>query len=426
MKINNILDGIQSATRIKLLMNYSMEKTLNENTLALQKNNNTTEVVITEWLSPDENYVIFLDELYDLSKSVHIGNIWENFDNFKLFLTHSFSVAKNIPTTIKESILGTLNNNLLFESKTNSTELKYLVKSNINEWSIGDAATWVKDWAVKNGVEAYTGTTDFVKNIYKGGEDTVSAISNGDWAQALEIIKGGVIYLARSIRSAMYHPVGMILDTILIATGIGKTVQWIPWAFIVALDVYEILNNDYEDPDMPVWLRYLFLGIDCMGLIMSGGVAIAARGLMKPLLAGVKTWDSLAVALRKSPKLKSILQSIWKVLSYVPAKLGEAIKYLGKVFPKGANFISKISTGIQSILSKIGNFIKKVLSGPKAVVTPTTIAGKVGAGAKAGAMSTGIIAGMDAGIEQYAKSKNNSAEEDVVNNLLSDEDDVFV
>ena len=36
-------------------------------------------VVITEWMSPDERYVIFLDELYDIEKKVKIFTKKEKF-----------------------------------------------------------------------------------------------------------------------------------------------------------------------------------------------------------------------------------------------------------------------------------------------------------------------------------------------------------
>jgi hypothetical protein len=73
--------------------------------------NSITEsnIIITDWLSPDEKYAIFLDELYDIPNKVKVGNIWENFDNFKIFLKHSFKVAENIPTNIRESVLNSIN-----------------------------------------------------------------------------------------------------------------------------------------------------------------------------------------------------------------------------------------------------------------------------------------------------------------------------
>jgi hypothetical protein len=69
--------------------------------------------VIAEWLSPDEKYCIFFDDLIDVENKTKIGNIWENFDNFKFFLKHSFEVATNIPQEIKESVLTSINSLLI-------------------------------------------------------------------------------------------------------------------------------------------------------------------------------------------------------------------------------------------------------------------------------------------------------------------------
>ena len=65
----------------------------------------TDSIVIAEWLSPDEKFCIFLDDLFDIENKVKIGNIWENFDHFKFFLKHSFEVATNVSQEIKESVM---------------------------------------------------------------------------------------------------------------------------------------------------------------------------------------------------------------------------------------------------------------------------------------------------------------------------------
>ena len=45
------------------------------------------DVVITNWLSPDDRYCIFLDELYDIKNQKKLGDIWEsNLENFKFFI----------------------------------------------------------------------------------------------------------------------------------------------------------------------------------------------------------------------------------------------------------------------------------------------------------------------------------------------------
>ena len=87
--------------------------------------------------------------------------------------------------------------------------------------------------------------------------------ARGVWIE-IEAESDGAIYVARKIRSLMYNPIGIVLDSILVITGIGKAVQWIPWAFIVALDIYEVVTGNYEEKDMPTWLRFLLIGCDVL------------------------------------------------------------------------------------------------------------------------------------------------------------------
>ena len=107
--INTRYTAEESLNEIRLRMSYNPAKTLNENKLSLIENFVDTSassecVVITDWVSPDNKYVILLDELYDLHSKKNLGDIWENFDNFKLFISHSFNVANNVPQQIKENI----------------------------------------------------------------------------------------------------------------------------------------------------------------------------------------------------------------------------------------------------------------------------------------------------------------------------------
>ena len=96
--INTRYTAEESLNEIRLRMSYNPAKTLNENKLSLIENFVDTSassecVVITDWVSPDNKYVILLDELYDLHSKKNLGDIWENFDNFKLLNTH-FHLAK--------------------------------------------------------------------------------------------------------------------------------------------------------------------------------------------------------------------------------------------------------------------------------------------------------------------------------------------
>ena len=113
--------------------------------LKLHETGVSSDYVITDWLSPDEKYLIFLDELFDISTKTRLGNIWENFDNFKIFLKHSFEVATNIPQEIKESVLDSINSLVITESNQNISMLKPIVKQMLEENIFKDAWDWTKE-----------------------------------------------------------------------------------------------------------------------------------------------------------------------------------------------------------------------------------------------------------------------------------------
>jgi hypothetical protein len=213
---------------------YGIENTITE-----------SDFVITDWLSPDEKYVIFLDELYDITNKIKIGNIWENFDNFKIFLKHSFEVAENVPTDIKESVLTSIKSLTLTESTQNLTPLKPFIKEMLTTEGVGDWVSGAGDWLKDTASGTVTNTGDFLKKSFSGVKKLISGITSGEWSEVLKLIKRGSLYVARKIRSALYHPIGLILDAILVATGIGKSAQFVIWGIVVALDIYELMSGDY-------------------------------------------------------------------------------------------------------------------------------------------------------------------------------------
>ena len=183
-------------------------------------------VVITDWLSPDDRYLILLDELYDLHTEEKLGDIWENFDNFKLFITHSFEVASNVPQQIKEQALTTIKSLVLTESMNDMTKIKPILKQLIREegfvdW-IGSGIKKTGQWAADEVKRFGSDIADIAKTGWEGIKKAGVAISNGDWKSILSLLGKGMLFLARKLRSLLYNPVGMVLDAILIATGIGK------------------------------------------------------------------------------------------------------------------------------------------------------------------------------------------------------------
>ena len=397
-----------------------------------QSSNFIDEVVITDWLSPDERYCIFLDELYDIKNKIRIGNIWENFDNFKMFLKHSFEVSTTITEEIRESVLNQINSLVLTESSNNMTILKPFVKQFLNEESNAskmwnDFTTWGKE-TVSGAVK---GVKDFAKTSWEGIKKTYSYIKDGDWKKAFDIIKKGALYVARSLRSALYHPIGLILDAILIATEIGKGFQWIPWAIVVALDVYELVSGDYEDKEMSMVWRLLFLGVDILGLITAGGVAKAGKAVLTGLIKRFgKSTEAVKMALKESPQLKGIFEKILSAASGVQGRMSQAQSYLMKKSPKIGQWIGGIIGKVGGFVQKIVNFIKSLIGGGAKVVKSTVKAAgapgrvvrkalgqetKLGKGAQAAVNVGGLVAG----VGTYYQGKKREEEEKIEAALTS-------
>ncbi len=403
-----INEGNIALNRSLLMMNYDNRKTLTENV------NTDFGVVITDWLSPDENYAIFLDELYDIKNKKLIGNVWENFDNFKFFLKHSFEVSKTIPQDIRESVLETISKLVISESKQNITHLKPIFKQYLNEGWGTDAIEWVK----KTGENTVTGIKDFVSKTYSGGKQLVSAISDGDWSQVMDLIGKGTLYVARKLREALYTPVGMILDAILIATGIGKTAQFVVWGIVVALDIYEIVSGDYEDKNESFLMRLLFTGIDIIGLVFAGAAAKAGKGVIAGILRkfGTST-KGLSKAAKSSPAFKSLLESMQAGAKGASSMMGKVGNYLQKSSPTIYKWFSGIIGGLGKVADKIASAVESVLGGTlKAVSKPGQVVkkalggGRLGAGAQAGLNTTALVGG----IGVYGQHQQSKVEDELI------------
>ena len=358
--------------RTQFLMSYNNKMTLNENFKVLE---DSSLPVITDWLSPDEKYFIFLDELYDLKNKTKIGNIWENFDRFKMFLKHSFEVGNNIPQNIRESVLNSLNNNLLLESKQNYSALKPLFRQFLTERTWGEWALETgKDfgnWTYERGKEAIKGVSDFASTTYENAKKLIGNISRGEWNEVLNLLKQGPLYVARRLRDAMYHPIGMILDIILVATGIGKLPQAVIWAIIVALDIYEISTGDTEK-ETNIYMQFLMLGIDILGLVLSGGIA----GVARETFAGVRTIGELTGLISKNPVARNTLNQMTQSAAKTPSLLKSAAESLSRVFPMGESFIKSILSSVDFVLQRFLKTIGRILK-PNPVLATTAGLGAI-------------------------------------------------
>ena len=366
------------------------------------------DFVISNWLSPDEKYVIFLDELYDIESKTKLGNIWENFDNFKFFLKHSFESSTTVPQQIKEDVLKTLDSFLLTESTQNLTSLKPIFKQLLKEdWGLlGDLGNWAKETATS----AVTGVTDFIKTGYEGLKKLGIAISEGDWMKIVDLLKKGALYVARSIRSALYHPVGLILDAILMASGVGVGFKMLPWAIVVGLDIYEFMTGNYEDPELSMGWRLLFFGIDIIGLASSGVFAKSSRTMVLNAISRFgKSEKGLQAAVKNTPKLKSFLS---KILENSPKVEGFIKQAQSQIKGKSSMFFKFFS----SIIGGIGKFIGKLVSYISKIVTvPGRLTTKLGAGVKTAAAANTLVAVAGAGT--YNNYKERKTNDDLASSL---------
>ena len=376
-------------------------------------------VVITDWVSPDNRFIILFDELYDLHTSEKLGDIWENFDNFKLFISHSFDVATNVPQQIKESVSNTLKSLVLTESMNDMSKLKPILKQFLKEEGFGD---WVGSGLKKTGEWAVDQAKTFGKDIsdiavtgYEGLKKAGLAISQGDWKQILDLLGNGMVFFARKLRSLLYNPVGIVLDAILIATGIGKAVQWVPWAIVVALDLYEIISGDFEEKDSPSWLRWLMVGTDVLGLVFAGGVAGSAKAALS-VFKGVKTEAQFAEIAMKNPNTIKLIEKIIGAFSKVPQYLGKAVTYLkstkmAKAAPWIQNILGKAEGVLQNgtkSLTKIVNTAKKAGVAGKELKSTTNVAKNslgqtVKVGTKAGVKTAAAVTAIDKGFKKGAQ-----------------------
>lgn len=381
--------------------------------LKLHETGVSSDYVITDWLSPDEKYLIFLDELFDISTKTRLGNIWENFDNFKIFLKHSFEVATNIPQEIKESVLDSINSLVITESNQNISMLKPIVKQMLEENIFKDAWDWTKETVGS----AVSGVKDFVVNSYEGVKNMIGAISQGDWKKVISLIGQGALYVARKIRSALYHPIGLILDAVLVATGIGKAVQWIPWAVVVGLDIYELISGNFEDPGLSMIWRLVFLGVDILGLVIAGAAAKTGRAGVKGIIGTVgNSTSKIAEFVKTNKVLSGLLNKILSVAESAKGLMTKAFNYFKTKSPLMYKFFSGIMSSVGKFIDKMVKMIKSLLgTGFKALEAPGKVVSKLGAGkGTQAAVNMGVPA---VAIGAYMQGKKNDYEDAMTSSL---------
>ena len=349
------------------------------------------EVVVTDWISEDNRYVVFMDHLFDVENKKDLGDIWKSSDNLFLFLEHAFNVS-SVSTVVKEDAKRFFSNRLLVESTIDLTPIKSIIKKHLNEdfWKdtsigrgLGHTGKFIKDTASST----YKGIGDTFKEAWDGLKKAGIAISKGDFKELLKLIGQGFLWTGRKLRSAAYSTVGLIIDAILIATGIGKIGQAAVWAIIVCVDIYEFMSGNYEDPNTPFWMRILFFGCDVLGLVFAGAAAKAGRVAIKGAVATAKTAPEMGALIAKNPTLLGMLKKMVSAVKDLPATLSKYSSKLGKGF---------FSTLFKKALDGVSAFVKKFLSSVTSLFTKKEMRPVL--------LQLGLIGGIGTYVE-YSKEK---------------------
>ena len=341
----------------------------------------------------DGRYFVIQDEVFDIQEQKTIGNLWGSLDVFKTIF-ESIKLEDEGYSQIRENILSLP----ILESQQNLYGLRDILLE----------FEFLQDtWLGRQFQKAGDSVVDFAKTSYEGVKKFGLAISQGDWMGILKLLGQGVKYLLRKLKDALYSNLGMIVDAILIATGVGAGAAKIAWGMVVALDAYQLLTDDWpgEEKNDPFWLKCLFFGFDILGFVSAAAAAKAAKAGIMPLKALVNSPTRIAQYFEKNPKVKGMITSMVDGIKQVPALLQSLMKTLATKFPKGASFINGILGGLKSISTRFTESLQRLLG---------QTAGK---GASAGAKTTGILYGFEKAIGGHETKGATMAAGAVANNM---------
>lgn len=270
-------------------------------------------------ISIDGKYIIYEDELYDYTINENLGSIFD---------------VENLKNTIKNFDIKLLNENFTLYNNVKT------ILETINEKTIV--------LEIKNSIK---------NKVLLEDENSVGGT-----------ILNWVLWFARKVKGLLWSVGGMAVDTFLVASGIGKTVQWVPWAICLGLDVYQWTSGDYgDDPNnekntSPIW-KALTIGFDILGMTTAGPFAKAAKRLFKPIQT-IKSEVKIAEWVSKSPKAIGVIKKIQSGLNSVPSMMKQLITMFAKKAPKLSKWLSGLLSGIMKTISWIANILGKILKAP--------------------------------------------------------------
>jgi hypothetical protein len=373
-------------------------------------------------LTVGDRYFILHDEVFDLQENNKLGNIWSSIDVFKtIFKNTKLDNQEYIQIQESWSRLPVLENNGTL----------YGLRDFLLEWNFFDD-TWLGKGLKKTGESL----SDFAASSWDGLKKLGVAINKGEWSEILDLLKRGTLFILRKLKDAAYSTLGMVVDAILVATGIGKGAQMVVWGLITALDIYQITKNDWpEDDDRDELSKYMDLGSDLLGLVFTGVAAKGARAIFKPL-SGLST-KNMALKVSQNAKLKSTIQTIYTAIKSGRGKLKTVENTISKKWPSGAKFINNVLSSFDSVMKKLQTYLGKIMSksnlkGITKNYKPTPGRGFV-TPAKSGKeffkrslKPGGVSAGLLYGITKVEDFLNKKAQNQIYNGLMPDLEDIEI
>ncbi len=349
----------------------------------------TDKVLFEAFITVDERYFVMNDHVIDIQEQTNLGYLWDSLDVFKKIFGN-VQVDDSEYREIQEGI-STLP---LLENKSDL----YLIRDILIEgfWSsVGDGLADFGNWAKDKVVAAGKGIANFASSAWNNIKKFGIAISELDFKKVLSMIGKGVLWVLRKFKDAAYSTVGIIVDAILVATGIGKPVQAVFWGLVTGLDVYQLASGDWEPKGTPTWEKWLDLVCDIIGLLGAGVAAKGARGLVK----GIKSATQIPKFVKKNKAIMNIIIKLKNGASWVISKITSVLKGLKGKWKPLDKFIDKIISFCKKIFTGLKNFVKKIFPDP----VKLTGKQKVKRGVKAGGAATTIMYGIDKYSEKKGK-----------------------
>jgi len=383
-----------------MVSTFNLDESEKNRIRGLHNLNKKRNYIFESCVSVDGRYIVLHDEVFDIHEQQTLGNLWDSIDVFKtIFNNISLQDDKNYQQ-IKESIL----NIPILENRQTLHELKNILL----EWNF-----WEDTWIGSSLSSSVKSIQDAAAESYEGLKNFGVALSRGQWTEILTLLAKGVRFVFRKIKEALYSNTGMIIDGILVAMGITKVAQVIPWAIVIALDVYQIVFNDWpeEEKDLSMGMKLLMLGFDILGFVFSGGVALAAKTAFAPLKR--MNPKQMQAYVSKKPSLLKLIKSMLSGLKKTPSGMATAKKTLSVKFPKGASFISTAMNYFTSIAQRFTRFLESLI-GQKAT-----------SGIRGGAVAGGVAYGFEKGMEKLTPQEYGGyADEDVLPQETDDNVDI--